>query len=152
MQLSCNNEGEVFRTKMPSVQKSTPKNTRIRSELLEIFSNGDLFSVPDLLGAIEKKGITANKTTLYRQLETLTEQGIIESVSLFPGVLHYETTSIHGHHHHLICKGCNAVEHIHTHELETTIHNLEQSLQAKTGFSSLSHSLSFFGLCKICTA
>jgi Fur family transcriptional regulator, ferric uptake regulator len=131
---------------------SSRRNTRIKSALLDIFTGGGIFSVPELLDTLNKKGIKANKTTLYRQLEKLSEEKSIENVSILPGIKHYEKTETLGHHHHLVCEQCKKIEHVHSDQLELSMQQMEDSLKREFHFSFLSHSLSFFGLCKNCSA
>lgn len=61
---------------------------------------------------------------------------------------HYELGGLpHGHHHHhLICKSCRRVE-----EIEAcTVTTLERELARQKGYSDVSHSLEFFGVCPDC--
>lgn len=144
---------ESFKKRM-TIKNTSPlrRNTKIRSALLDIFAKGGVFSVPELLELLEGQNIKANKTTLYRQLEKLSEEKYIEHTSIVPGVMHYEKAETLGHHHHLICEQCKKIEHIHNDHLEFSIKQMENSLKRDFHFSFLSHSLSFSGLCKTCTA
>lgn len=61
---------------------------------------------------------------------------------------HYELAGLHDghHHHHLICKSCHRVEEIDA----CTVATLEKDLVRQKGYTDVSHSLEFFGVCPDC--
>ncbi|OHB20346.1 MAG: hypothetical protein A2854_01160 [Parcubacteria group bacterium RIFCSPHIGHO2_01_FULL_56_18] len=110
-----------------------------------------------LLTALEKaqKPLTAEElhakvksdlVTIYRNLQSLVAAGIVSEARFKDSSVRYELSR--GHHHHIVCTGCGAVEELggcNTSPLE------HEALQASSRFSRINeHSLEFFGLCKTC--
>lgn len=122
--------------------------TVARRHILGLFGDRcEPLSAQDVHTKLQKKGITANQTTAYRELAFLAEQGILRTVQLHDGVLRYELASA-PHHHHVICVDCKTVQEIHAdHDLSA----MERAIGKKTGFSVLHHALEFFGRCAGCT-
>jgi Fur family ferric uptake transcriptional regulator len=100
----------------------------------------------DLLKDLDKHKLHSNKTTVYRELNFLTEQNIVKPIDFGDGTKRYEVASDH-HHHHLICTKCQKVEDI---ELEGDVDEEGSKLGKQKGFEVTGHSLEFFGLCKNC--
>jgi Fe2+ or Zn2+ uptake regulation protein len=93
-------------------------------------------------------GLSPNKVTLYREVDFLVRKGWVTALDLGGGRQCYEWAS--GHHHHLVCRKCNRIEELEVHELEPAFAKFEKRLGRKSGFSDLSHSLEFYGICKRC--
>ena len=66
-------------------------------------------SVFDLQKLLTKKNLSANKTTVYRELNSLKKEGIISEVQLKGNKRWYEP-ALREHHHHIICIKCDKVE------------------------------------------
>jgi Fur family ferric uptake transcriptional regulator len=99
----------------------------------------------EIQAALAKQGLVVNKTTIYRQLDSLQSQDLLEEI-LFPGrVKHYELRG--PHHHHLICLHCQAVEDV---VLRNDLAVEEAHLSKDSGFKIMKHYLEFFGLCRVC--
>ena len=101
----------------------------------------------DLEKNLEEKNIFANQTSVYRQVETLTENNILQSIILKNSTGYYELQT--HHHHHFICDTCEKIECVEDEALETQIHFLEDKLVQK-GMQIDSHQFSFHGKCKQC--
>lgn len=124
------------------------KKTPLRIALLEIFSTENVhLSVGEIQKKLAEKNLSPNKTSLYRQMETLEEERILSKTVLPNGVAYYEMRA--DHHHHFQCDNCQTVECIHDDNIENAIHQLEDTLQKK-GLSHLSHHFSLTGTCKNC--
>lgn len=104
-------------------------------------------SVPELQFLLSKENLDPNKTTLYRMLEKLVEDGTVEALLLDPKIMHYEFKT--HHHHHFRCQSCDGIACIDDPDLEIKIHELEQKLQHQ-GFGVVEHSFSLMGKCKTC--
>lgn len=105
-------------------------------------------SVPELMDLLVGQDQTPNKTTLYRMLDKLVEEGLVESLLLDPKVTHYELKT--HHHHHFRCQSCDTIKCIDDPELESQIQTLEQKLKHK-GFDIDEHRFSLSGKCNTCT-
>lgn len=83
--------------------------------------------------------------TIYRCLAQFEKIGVARRVEFGDGIARYEFRDSDDHHHHIICRNCHAVE-----DLDAClIEPLERSVKKK-GFSEISHSLEFYGLCRQC--
>ena len=100
----------------------------------------------DLLKDLDKHKLHSNKTTVYRELNSLSAQNVIRSIDFGDGTKRYEIDGDH-HHHHLICTKCGKVEDV---ELERDVDDEGARLGKEKGFKVTGHSLEFFGLCKNC--
>ena len=106
-------------------------------------------SAPEILGLMESMGHPVNKTTVYRELDFLETQEIARSIIVADGMRRYELAHGNGHHHHLVCTGCNAVECV---EIEQCITEDVSCIERRSGFKVTEHSLKFYGLCQRCRA
>lgn len=122
----------------------TPLRKMIIEEMLNI--NSPTTAI-DLMKRINSLGLKPNKTSLYRQLDTLIEKKIIQKVSLESHIDHFEVRK--SHHHHLVCQECDKIECLESSNLEKAIHDLEDDL-SKKGMQILEHRFSLKGICKQC--
>ena len=90
------------------------------------------FRAQDLMRYLESEGITVNKTTVYRQLESFLSDNVISAVNLNDGVTRYEPSHNTECHHHIVCKQCGKVAHI---ELGNSIHKIESELSKSSSIS-----------------
>lgn len=123
--------------------------TKVRQGLLEIFEekNGPI-AVRTVLSALGKKKLGTHKTTIYRELEFLTEHGIVREVDFGEGEKRYELSIDDHHHHHLVCTKCEAVQCLDIDHSQ--LEKLEKEILKKQGFKVTEHVLEFFGLCANC--
>jgi Fe2+ or Zn2+ uptake regulation protein len=122
------------------------RTTTVRTAVIELLaSGGSPKSVPDLNAALAVRKITVNKTTLYRELEFLKQQGIVTDVRLNERQTRYEIAG--DHHHHLVCTSCDRVEDV---ELDRELDEQERMIERRTRFKITRHTLEFFGLCGTC--
>jgi len=121
------------------------RETKLSLKLKEIFETSSRpLSVAVILRILAKFGFKPNKTTIYRQLERLTNEGIVEHVHFEGRALGYELAK--EHHHHLICNNCDKIEDL---EIKNEDKLLSGLLNRK-GFKPQSHHLEIFGLCTNC--
>ena len=104
-------------------------------------------SIPDLQAKLKK--LAPNKTSLYRELETLTEANVVEETQLFQDLRSYELKREGGHHHHFVCENCKEVFDFQNEELEQTIIKIAKNLKRK-GLAPREHHLNLYGLCAAC--
>jgi len=121
--------------------------TCTRKAVLEILVNeAKPLSADCLIKKLASQKMHPNKTTIYRELDTLSAGGFIKEVQLGLNRRVYEVTSL-GHHHHLVCTKCESVEDI---SMENDMMIYEKNIMKKTSFKVFDHSLEFFGLCAKC--
>jgi len=128
--------------------KNNTRTTPVRTAILDILSKiKKPLTTQEILLALGKKDITANKTTVYRQLETLQKNHLVNEVHFNDRNTRYEINEKNSHHHHLVCIKCKKIEDI---SLPEDLHNQEKIVWKKNNFKVLQHYLEFFGLCKNC--
>ncbi len=121
--------------------------TAVRHALIEILSHSHKpLAVQELLKALDKKRLSANKTTVYRQLAAMMRSNVIEEVRLTDRSVRYELAE-NKHHHHLVCLKCHKIEDV---SFDEDFGRQEKIIKKKTGFTITQHSLEFFGLCAEC--
>ena len=100
----------------------------------------------ELVDALDARGLSVNKTTVYRELEKLLLKGEISEVDFGEGQKRYEIT--HGdHHHHAVCTNCESVVEL---EIEPQLEQIQSSVAKQSGFRIQKHLVEFFGLCRRC--
>ena len=121
------------------------RSTPVYKALIDIFeSHSEPVSNKDVILLLKKSGLSPNRTTIYRQIEKLTNDGVIKRVRIDDKSSSYEKAALH--HHHVICKKCEKIEDV---ELkDDTI--LEKGIIDRGGFEILNHSLEFYGICRGC--
>ena len=98
---------------------------------------------------IQNECIQFDRATVYRILNTLKQDNLIRIVEIGDGQIRYESSN--DHHHHLICTKCKTTQRIDlSPDDETRLKKLQDNFQTEFKFTSLDHSLEFFGLCAKC--
>ena len=97
----------------------------------------------DITSHLDSEGISPNKTTIYRNLEKLEKEGLIQKVILSDHKQFWElaqTNPAH-QHYHLICQKCEKIE----------CKELDSDLAFKfINFKVLNTNLSLYGFCQNC--
>jgi Fur family ferric uptake transcriptional regulator len=86
--------------------------------------------------------------TVYRSMHLLEEIGMVKRFDFGDGVARFEllTEGDDGHHHHLVCIRCSEVVEIE----HCAMHDMEEQIAARNGFTAVTHKLEFFGICPAC--
>lgn len=122
--------------------KVTPARLGVLAALEQADMPLDVSTVKDYL---IKQNIKADKVTVFRIINALTEKGLAKPIQLNEGKLRYEHTA-KADHHHFICENCAAIEDI----SDCNTQQLEKDITQKKGLLIRYHSLEFFGLCADC--
>ncbi|MEO5361549.1 MAG: transcriptional repressor [Nitrospirota bacterium] len=122
--------------------------TKIRKLIIEIFFSNTVtpISAPELKTHLMALDVKVNKTTVYRELDFLSAQGIIVEVNAGDGKKRYELDRS-DHHHHILCLRCSAVECV---TIEDCALEEQLSRVDLKNFKVTGHALNFFGLCAGC--
>ena len=124
------------------------KQTPLLAAVLSLFDQAKKpLSVPKIQVRLKEQNLEPNKTTLYRMLEKLVQEKVVQELLLDPKVTYYEKIS--HHHHHFKCDSCDTIECVEDPELETHIHALEEKLNAQ-GLRVSEHHFSLNGTCSNC--
>jgi len=89
---------------------------------------------------------TLDLVTVYRNLESLDNAGIVQRHPLERGRSLYALTTPGHHHHHVICRHCGKIERLPS--CDTS--RLEAAARSQ-GFSNLTHVMEIYGVCPLCS-
>lgn len=123
-----------------------PRKSKVSDSVLRIVaeSNRPISSLE-----IQKLIPSVDRATIYRCLDSLKLSHTLRIVEIGDGVIRYELAK--DHHHHLICYKCKKIKKVELpKDEEKHLENIQIRFQKKLNFSSLQHSLEFFGLCQKC--
>jgi Fur family transcriptional regulator, ferric uptake regulator len=126
-----------------------PRGTRVRGTKQASAVAAALITLPGFRSAQEihaelrRQGETVGLTTVYRHLQVLSEQGVIDTIRDPSGESLYRQCGSTSHHHHLTCRECGR-------SVEVEGRVVEQwaaKVAAEAGFTSVDHTVELFGLC-----
>ena len=113
-----------------------------RLAILQALHNGGHLSPAQIFERVNQTGMT--EATVYRTLEFLAGNGVVNPTQVGGGHLTYELS---GHaHHHLVCRVCGAQLDLDPDSLNNAISRIE----LQTGYLVGAGHLTFFGLCPEC--
>lgn len=124
------------------------RSTSQRMEVFDrVFGTHEHFSAETLYGWIESDpDSSVSRATVYRTLDLLVKGGFIESFNTGLGEKVYEHVAGHGHHDHMVCEVCGAIEEFHDERIE----RLQAENAKRRGFRVHSHVLRLSGVCAAC--
>lgn len=135
------NDTEEFRLILNS---HSQKITKPRLEILKILkSNHKPLTISEISGKLIDDSI--DLATVYRTMNLFEELNIVSLIDFKDEFKRYELIYDRHHHHHIVCRNCKKVENVETCILD----NIEKFL-SKKGYSEITHSLEFFGICGEC--
>jgi Fur family ferric uptake transcriptional regulator len=121
------------------------KKTPARVAVTEFLNKSkEPVDVSQIISYLRRMELGTNKVTVYRIMDYLYQNGIVDKMEFGEGKFRYEMKK--NHHHHLICTDCGQIEEVEGDFLK----KLEEEVYKTKGFKVKSHSLEFFGLCKNC--
>jgi len=122
--------------------------TRARRAILEaLVESGGHVSADELVDLVREAAPGVGRMTVYRTLDLLYELSLIRPVYQGTGAAHYVLME-DGHHHHLVCTGCQRVF-----EFDDCVaQEIGRSLSNRFNFRIEGHLLEFYGLCPDCRA
>lgn len=123
------------------IARMTPQRRVILEALRK---SGNHPSADQVYELVREKLPHVSMGTVYRNLETLAEAGLIQRLELGPGPRHYDAGT--KEHYHIRCLQCGKIEDI---LVELPI-GLDRAARIKTGFEVVGHWLEFLGYCPGC--
>ncbi|MFA5995392.1 MAG: transcriptional repressor [Patescibacteria group bacterium] len=128
-----------------TIKKSGGRLTKTKQALLEVLASQHcLLSKATIIKQLQRKHVTPNRSTLYRELVFLVKHHIINQ-STINGTDYFELA--HQHHHHLVCLGCNNIERV---DMDNHLTKQEQYITKQHQFNIINHLLEFYGYCQKC--
>ncbi len=103
------------------------------------------FTAAELLDDAERRRLGIGRATVFRLLELLAEQGLVERLDL-PDGRHAYIPCEPTHHHHLVCLECGTS----TDVGDCGIDAVTAEAARRSGFQIQQHRLELFGKCPAC--
>jgi Fur family ferric uptake transcriptional regulator len=129
-----------------TLQHNGHRLTAARRVILEVLlASGGHVSADQLAEMVRTQAPQVGRMTVYRTLELLSELGAIRPVYQGTGAAHYILME-NGHHHHLVCAGCDCVIEFE----ECVLAEIEEMVSGRFNFQIQGHLLEFYGICADC--
>ena len=120
--------------------------TRQRAAISALLENLDEFrSAQELHDELRRRGEGIGLTTVYRTLQSMAANGLVDTLRTDTGESVYRRCSEH-HHHHLVCRACGSTVEIQGGDVEAWAAEVAR----RHGFSDVSHTIEIFGICGEC--
>jgi Fur family ferric uptake transcriptional regulator len=115
--------------------------------LLALLEELDGFrSAQDLHQLLRTRGDGVGLATVYRALQALVDDGVVDVLHSPDGEAAYRRCSP-VHHHHLVCRGCGRSEEV----ADPPVERWAARVAAEHGFADVWHQLEVFGTCADCS-
>ena len=124
------------------------RSTWQRSAIVDLLERSQVFlSAQQIHAELEEEGTKVGLATVYRNLQSLAEEDLVDTVRSDDGEALYRLCTNEGHHHHLVCRSCGKAVEIAGSLFENWVHDIA----AANGFAKVEHVAEFFGLCNDCS-
>lgn len=122
------------------------KYSKQREEILELVKESYTHpTAEEVYQELKKRNSTSSRGTVYRNLNLLAKNGIIEKISMQVGPDRYDY--MRKSHHHAICRQCGNVFDF---CFDIDVDELKSSIKSQTDLESISDSIIIEGICKKC--
>ena len=120
--------------------------TRQRAAVEAVFAGLEGFhSAQEVHARLRADGDTIGLATVYRAVQSLAEDGALDSIRTDTGEALYRRCSPQ-HHHHLVCRGCGRTVEV----AGPAVEQWADRVAGEHGFADVSHTLEIFGTCGNC--
>ena len=135
-------------TTLEALQRKGLRNGGARRAVIELLAEQDCcLTAQEIFDRLRASGRQVGIASVYRVLDLLTSEGLVQRIELGSGIARYEPVHSGGeHHHHLVCDSCGKVEAFEDRGLERAIHRLEES----SGYAVAGHDVVLHGACSSC--
>jgi Fur family ferric uptake transcriptional regulator len=133
---------------LEALQRKGLRNGGARRAVIDLLAEQDCcLTAQEIFDRLRASGRQVGIASVYRVLDLLTSEGLVQRIELGSGIARYEPvrTDIE-HHHHLVCDTCGKVEAFEDRGLEQAIHRLE----TRSGYAVAGHDVVLHGACADC--
>ena len=124
------------------------RTTKQRLAIRALFDDESFFlTAQQVHDQLRERGDQVGLATVYRNLQTMTEDGELDAIRAEDGEMTYRRCSS-AHHHHLVCRKCGKDVEIGP---EKILEDWARDIAAEYGFSETGHELELFGICSKCS-
>ena len=122
------------------------RTTRQREAVRAVFADLDGFhSAQEVHARLRATGDPVGLSTVYRAVQSLADDGELDSLRTGSGEALYRRCSPQ-HHHHLVCRECGRTVEV----AGPTVERWADRVAAEHGFHDVSHTLEIVGTCADC--
>ena len=122
--------------------------TKSRRNILDVlFETAKPLSLQEIQDLASAKGEAPDYATVFRMMTLLESLHIVHKVNLQRSCSFYELHDPSKHYDHIVCRDCGKVVVI---DVPCPLGEAQRMIAERYGFSSLTHSLEFFGSCPEC--
>ncbi len=124
------------------------RNGGARHAVIDLLAAQDCcLTAQDIFDRLRDEGRKVGIASVYRVLELLTSEGLVQRIDLGSGISRYEPIHSGGdHHHHLVCDSCGKVEAFE----DTTLEQALVGLESTSGYVVAAHDVVLHGACSDC--
>lgn len=123
-----------------------PSHVRDAVQALVCSSHRHDWTSAAVLDGLRERDVAADRSSVFRALSRLEEEGVVERVDLGDGVARYEAAG--AHHEHVRCERCGAVAAV----PGCAVAPVRAAVEDGTGFRLTGHQVVFVGVCPACAA
>ena len=130
------------------VRRRQRKPTRQAEAVLRAVGDSSAFrSAQDIHAALKAAGADVGLTTVYRHLQSLSDDGLVDALLAEHGETVYRRCATNDHHHHIVCRRCGKTTEVEGPEVE----RWAERVAGAAGYTDVSHTVEVFGVCASCT-
>jgi Fur family ferric uptake transcriptional regulator len=123
------------------------RSTRQRAAVVNVFDGLEGFhSAQEVHARMRASGDSIGLSTVYRAVQSLVDDGELDSIRTVTGEAVYRRCSTQ-HHHHLVCRSCGRAVEV----AGPAVERWADRVADEHGFTDVSHTLEIFGTCAACT-
>jgi len=127
------------------IKDSGGRLTKIKKAIINLLSeNHCLLSKKELVAKLKAKKIYPNRSTIYRELQFLTNNGVVIKNTI-SGTDYYEIPK--DRHHHIICLKCKNIKKV---EIGNYLKKQGKKIVKENKFIITNYSIEFYGYCHKC--
>ena len=127
----------------PTYQRAT----RQRDAVVDALARATGFrAAQELHEDLRAEGTSVGLTTVYRQLQSLTDAGSVDVLRSTDGEARYRACPTDEHHHHLVCRTCGRSVEV----AGPAVEAWAAATASEHGFTDVTHSVEIFGTCSYC--
>jgi Fur family ferric uptake transcriptional regulator len=122
------------------------RTTRQRAAVRDVFQDLEGFhSAQEVHARLRDAGDPVGLSTVYRAVQSLADDGELDSIRTDTGEALYRRCSKQ-HHHHLVCRDCGLTVEV----AGPAVEQWANRVAGEHGFADVSHTLEIFGTCAGC--
>lgn len=128
---------------------STTRMTRQRAAVIDALDSSGFRSAQGWHDLLRSGGDSVGLATVYRTLQSLADEGSVDTVVTESGeTLYRRCETPDSHHHHLRCRVCGAATEIELPQFE----NWARAVAEQHGYTQVGHTFEVTGICPECRA